>query len=109
MNLVCRNTTLRQQALANIKKHFHHVTSIKLTDAVNEVVFARQQVVQAAISLDDTSKSAISLDDASQPAVLLETNSQSLSKELNTFLTKCGLTSKLVDQICNRFSDLSVL
>ncbi|CAB3248151.1 unnamed protein product [Arctia plantaginis] len=40
LNLVCRDTQLHESILNAIKRHFKHITTVKLYEEVNEIVFA---------------------------------------------------------------------
>ncbi|XP_050685415.1 eEF1A lysine and N-terminal methyltransferase homolog isoform X2 [Leptidea sinapis] len=40
LNLVCRDTTLRDSILETLKGHFKHIASSKLYEDVNEIIFA---------------------------------------------------------------------
>ncbi|CAD0196413.1 unnamed protein product [Chrysodeixis includens] len=40
LNLVCRDTELQQSIMETLKKHFKHLTTVKLFEEVNEIVLA---------------------------------------------------------------------
>ncbi|KAI5632989.1 methyltransferase domain-containing protein [Phthorimaea operculella] len=40
LNLVCRDTSLQTAIMSTLKKHFKHLTSVKLYEEVNDIIFA---------------------------------------------------------------------
>jgi hypothetical protein len=46
LNLVCRNSKLREEAVNNIKATFKSVSSYKLEQEVNEIIFCTNDAVE---------------------------------------------------------------
>jgi spermidine synthase len=87
VNLVCRNTSLRQQVMTTHSQHFSTLVSTRLADAVNEVLIGTQQV-----------------------AALSDVDLKTRTDQLRCALNKSGLVAAdQVDVICERLRDLQLV
>ena len=89
LNLVCRNQSLRESVITNLKSAFPHVYSRKIPDDVNEAIYALPGERTSPIELNSDGKVPKQLLDATRVLQeMVQSQSKAPARDLPRLVTK---------------------